>query len=122
MDVGMYACMCVCVSVVMAFCSGDANGLIQHNDVRQRDPVIATSRHHQLEVCGLQWSPDGSKLASGANDNMVCIWRARSPAQPAQLLSGHKAAVKVCASKVPPRDCSRLAIAVTVHGNAKQRR
>ena len=81
--------------LVPCFCSGDKHGLIQHNDVRSRDPVIGTSRHHRLEVCGMQWSPDGSKLASGGNDNLVCVWRARNPAEPANVLTGHTAAVKV---------------------------
>ena len=56
---------------------------------------MAMSQQHNLEVCGLQWSPDGSKLASGGNDNLVCIWNAGNPSEPAQVLRGHQAAVKV---------------------------
>ena len=29
---------------------------------------------HSLERCGLKWSPDKMSLASGSNDNIVCIW------------------------------------------------
>lgn len=49
-----------------------------------------------MEVCGLQWSRDGSKLASGGNDNIACVWSTRDPSHPLQLLKGHEAAVKVC--------------------------
>lgn len=53
------------------------------------------SKAHRFEVCGLQWSPDGSRLASGGNDNMVCIWNASDPSEPFKVLRGHQAAVKV---------------------------
>jgi WD40 repeat protein len=28
----------------------------------------------KLQVCGLKWSPNGRQLASGGNDNMLCVW------------------------------------------------
>lgn len=54
----------------------------------------------------MKWSPDGSQLASGGNDNLLCIWdmnsRIRNPSQnqsqiiygPKFCLADHKAAVK----------------------------
>lgn len=77
------------------FNSASRDGIILHNDVRKASHVIAESRYHQQEVCGMQWSPDGTKLASGANDNLVCVWSAGSLSQPTQLFKGHQAAVKV---------------------------
>lgn len=52
------------------------------------------------EVCGLKWSPDGRFLASGGNDNRLCIWAAEanerhSAVQPLHVLTEHQAAVKV---------------------------
>lgn len=29
-----------------------------------------------MQVCGLKWSPDGSTLASGGNENFLCLWDA----------------------------------------------
>lgn len=57
--------------------------------------MVGRSNYHQLEVCGLQWSRDGRHLASGGNDNLACIWSASDTSQPAQILKGHQAAVKV---------------------------
>lgn len=69
--------------------------MILYNDVRKPEHVVARSCYHTMEVCGMQWSPDGSKLASGGNDNLVCVWDAANPAEPLHVLQGHKAAVKV---------------------------
>ena len=33
-------------------------------------------RGHEQEVCGLKWSPSGTQLASGGNDNLLHIWSA----------------------------------------------
>lgn len=36
--------------------------------------VVAWHWRHCLQVCGLKWSPCGQQLASGGNDNALCIW------------------------------------------------
>ncbi|XP_064194191.1 cell division cycle protein 20 homolog [Anguilla rostrata] len=54
--------------------SGSRSGLIHHHDVRVAEHHIATLTGHSQEVCGLRWSPDGKYLASGGNDNLVCVW------------------------------------------------
>lgn len=82
-------------------CSGSRSGHIHHHDVRVADHHIGTLTAHTQEVCGLKWSPDGRYLASGGNDNLVCIWpRAQegSAGNDSQLIrcwSEHQGAVKV---------------------------
>jgi cell division cycle protein 20 (cofactor of APC complex) len=56
--------------------SGSRSGAINHSDVRTANHLVQSSVGHTLEVCGLAWSPDGSKLASGGNDNILHIWSA----------------------------------------------
>ena len=64
------------------------------------------------QVCGLKWSPDGSTLASGGNENFLCLWDANmtargggssrpasssAPYRPRRTLVEHQAAVKALA-------------------------
>ena len=63
---------------------------------------IGTLRAHTLEVCGLKWSPDGTELASGGNDNVCNVWDASfGTGQHAQAprfsFAQHNAAVKALA-------------------------
>lgn len=53
-------------------------------------------RGHEQEVCGLKWSPSGSQLASGGNDNLLHVWGAGGGA-PLHRLTAHTAAVKALA-------------------------
>ncbi|KAI8102924.1 hypothetical protein M9434_005716 [Picochlorum sp. BPE23] len=76
--------------------SGSRDSTIIHHDVRVRDHIVKTLRGHQQEVCGLKWSPSGSQLASGGNDNMLMIWDARHDG-PTHTLTDHQAAVKALA-------------------------
>lgn len=54
--------------------SGSRDSNIFNHDVRIAQHHISTLKGHSLEICGLSWSPDGSQLASGGNDNTCCIW------------------------------------------------
>jgi len=55
--------------------SGGKDGMILNHDVRVAKHHISTLHGHQdFEVCGLKWSPDGTQLASGGNDNVLNIW------------------------------------------------
>jgi len=54
--------------------SGGRDSQIIHHDVRIRDHQLSTWRGHDQEVCGLKWSPDGTVLATGSNDNSLCLW------------------------------------------------
>jgi cell division cycle protein 20 (cofactor of APC complex) len=76
--------------------TGSRDSTIIHHDVRIRDHIVHTLRGHQQEVCGLKWSPSGSQLASGGNDNMLMIWDARND-RPTHTLTDHQAAVKALA-------------------------
>ncbi len=78
---------------------------------RRFDPLSA-------QVCGLKWSPDGNTLASGGNENFLCLWdasmsgsgrggsgggsgggarRANLVHRPRKTLAQHQAAVKALA-------------------------
>ena len=95
--------------------SGGRDSLILQHDLRSPNHLVSTYRGHDQEVCGLKWNDDGSALASGGNENYLCIWdsamsasvRGRgsgrrssfsaSPAAemvPRLVLKQHKAAVK----------------------------
>jgi len=78
--------------------SGSKDGSIHNNDVRIQQSLVSRLEGHSLEVCGLKWSPDGSLLASGANDNLLNIWDVRhSTSEPKFSLTQHTAAVKALA-------------------------
>ena len=74
--------------------SGSRDSNIFHHDVRVAQHHIATLSGHQQEICGLKWSPDGTQLASGGNDNLCCIWDINSTT-PKHTFSESAAAVKV---------------------------
>jgi cell division cycle protein 20 (cofactor of APC complex) len=56
-------------------------------------------RSHSQEVCGLQWNREGDTLASGGNDNKLCLWGVTTSASTAPTfeLTDHQAAVKALA-------------------------
>lgn len=73
--------------------SGAADSEIQHHDVRMREHLTARLKAHSDLVCGLDYSSDGI-LASGGNDNVVCIWDQCNTTSPLYQLTAHRAAVK----------------------------
>jgi cell division cycle protein 20 (cofactor of APC complex) len=79
--------------------SGSRDTLIVNHDVRVARHNVATMTSHTQEVCGLKWSPDGETLASGGNDNLLCLWDAAtsSTSTPRFKLTDHQAAVKAVA-------------------------
>lgn len=72
--------------------SGSRDASIINHDTRIDNYFVKHSGHLQ-EVCGLKWSPDGSQLASGGNDNRLCIWDLSSTV-PRTVIREHSAAVK----------------------------
>jgi cell division cycle protein 20 (cofactor of APC complex) len=81
--------------------SGSKDTTILHHDVRIQEHVVGKMMHHTQEVCGLAWSPDGAYLASGANDNTLCIQEFGSiqsmDIKPKHVFTDHQAAVKALA-------------------------
>jgi cell division cycle protein 20 (cofactor of APC complex) len=51
--------------------------------------------HTGSQVCGLKWSPCGGQLASGGNDNALCVWD--SSFRLLHKTHAHQAAVKALA-------------------------
>jgi cell division cycle protein 20 (cofactor of APC complex) len=76
--------------------TGGRDSLILNHDVRVREHITATLRGHEQEVCGLKWSPNGTQLASGGNDNLLMIWDAAND-RPTHRITAHQAAVKALA-------------------------
>lgn len=89
--------------------SGARDSLVINHDVRQADAIVNRFIGHQQEVCGLKWNEDGTTLASGGNENFLCLWDAHmsdtarnNPRRsftgndhgPRLMLKQHKAAVK----------------------------
>lgn len=94
--------------------SGGRDSLILQHDVRSVNHVVSTYHGHTQEVCGLKWDDEGKTLASGGNENYLCIWDAAMSTRdsssrqarrqciepdvsPRVLLTQHKAAVKALA-------------------------
>ncbi len=81
--------------------TGSRDTTIVNHDVRVARHSVATLACHTQEVCGLEWSNDGEVLASGGNDNLLCLWDATATAsrvtQPRFRMTDHQAAVKALA-------------------------
>jgi len=73
--------------------SGSRDRQVHHRDVREAAtrPFKRCTGHRQ-EVCGLKWSGEGgpgaANLASGGNDNKVCIWDLRGSRRRTTSTSG----------------------------------
>mmetsp|Transcript_35638 Transcript_35638/g.41938 ORF Transcript_35638/g.41938 Transcript_35638/m.41938 type:complete len:548 (+) Transcript_35638:95-1738(+) len=98
--------------------SGSRDSKILNHDIRiGRSPstngngnsaIISTLLGHKQEVCGLKWNHSGNTLASGGNENYLCLWdvsfsgssssssssATTSTISPRLTLTDHKAAVK----------------------------
>ena len=90
--------------------SGGRDSIIIQHDVRSDQHIVSTFAGHTQEVCGLAWSEDGGTLASGGNENYLCIWDAAISSRqnnnprrndnrhpPRLTLTQHVAAVKALA-------------------------
>ena len=79
--------------------SGSQNGSIIHHDPRLPDHFVCELSKHKQEVCGLRWSNNFDHLASGGNDNLLCIWDSNrlATSEPLHTCTHHIAAVKALA-------------------------
>ena len=81
--------------------SGSNDTTIINHDVRIANHAVGRMTQHSQEVCGLAWSPDGTMLASGANDNTLCLTEAANMhtqnCTARYALTDHQAAVKALA-------------------------
>jgi cell division cycle protein 20 (cofactor of APC complex) len=88
--------------------SGSRDSSILNHDMRSTRGSYSKFMGHQQEVCGLSWSPDGRVLASGGNENLLCLWDPASTQTQFDATSGdhlkpmytfdqHQAAVKALA-------------------------
>ena len=79
--------------------SGGKDSLVINHDVRSADHIASIYHGHEQQVCGLTWSPDGRHLASGGNDNTLCIYDGNGSGNTGALftLTDHLAAVRAVA-------------------------
>lgn len=75
--------------------SGSRDSSIVQHDMRVHSYFVKLLSHKQ-EVCGLKWNENLTHLASGGNDNKICIWELGN-LMPTHELKEHKAAVKALA-------------------------
>ncbi|KAI8089067.1 cell cycle regulatory protein [Halteromyces radiatus] len=76
--------------------SGGRDHHIFHHDVRSQAAYFRDMHAHRQEVCGLKWSPDGTMLASGGNDNKLMVWNSHEDLL-INRFGQHRAAVKAIA-------------------------
>ncbi|MCQ2819381.1 MAG: hypothetical protein MJ252_19135 [archaeon] len=100
--------------------SAGLDTFIYNRDIRDKNSVESSFEYHKNEVCNIKYNQEGNLLASGGNDNLVCIWDIRrtnnyfrgnnsfnndGPApgvydrynNPCSILGGHKSCVKALA-------------------------
>jgi WD40 repeat protein len=73
--------------------AGCEDSSVKLYDLRTRLKPIVDIQGHDQQVCGLNWSPDGSRLLSGSDDNHFCVWDPRNPSTPL-FKDKHLSAVK----------------------------
>ncbi|XP_026191503.1 uncharacterized protein LOC34623766 [Cyclospora cayetanensis] len=61
----------------MLLWTGSRDQTILMRDLRCRDAFSSSFFFHQSELCGLDLSPSEHLLASGGNDNLLCVWDLR---------------------------------------------
>jgi len=76
--------------------SGSRDRTILWRDLRTSQNAVGLLAAHAQEVCGLQWSPDETQLASGGNDNRLFVWDTRGG-----VLGGSSGSVSSSPSRPP---------------------
>lgn len=71
--------------------SGSRDGAVASWDLRTG--LVNRYKAHSQEICGLKWSPEGTYIASGGNDNKLVVYSQKGNSELAKF-HDHKAAVK----------------------------
>ena len=87
---------CISWSSLNVFSTGSRDSSILTYDLRVKNEPVIKFLGHTDEVCGLKWSPNGTTLASGGNDNKVFLWNLKKQEAEAQI-DQHTSAVKAIA-------------------------
>ena len=75
------------------FSFGSRDFIIKTIDLRTKTNPIINYIGHEKEICGMKWSLDDKKLASGGDDNLLFIWDIRKQ-RPEQKFNSHSSAIK----------------------------
>ena len=75
------------------FSLGCKDLIIKTIDLRSKSNPILKYNGHNKEICGMKWSLDDKRLASGGDDNKLIIWDIRKE-DPEKKLSCHTSAIK----------------------------
>jgi len=75
------------------FSLGCKDLIIKTIDLRSKSNPILKYVGHSKEICGMKWSLDDKRLASGGDDNKLFIWDIRKE-EPEKKLSSHTSAIK----------------------------
>ena len=67
--------------------------IIKTIDLRSKSNPILKYAGHSKEICGMKWSLDDKRLASGGDDNKLFIWDIRKE-EPEKKLTSHTSAIK----------------------------
>ena len=75
------------------FTFGARDFIIKTIDLRIKTNPIINYIGHEKEICGMKWSLDDKKLASGGDDNLLLIWDIRKQ-EPEKIFNSHLSAIK----------------------------
>ena len=75
------------------FSLGCKDLIIKTIDLRSKSNPILKYNGHNKEICGIKWSLDDKRLASGGDDNKLFIWDIRKE-EPEKKLNSHTSAIK----------------------------
>eukprot|EP00917_Polyrhabdina_sp_WS-2016_P029545 GHVP01063022.1.p1 GENE.GHVP01063022.1~~GHVP01063022.1.p1 ORF type:complete len:433 (-),score=59.12 GHVP01063022.1:336-1634(-) len=76
------------------FVCGTKTGNLYINDYKSFKTIDCIRKAHKSDVCGIEWSEDGTFLATGSDDKLVKIWDLRMNLFPLIVFDGHTAAIK----------------------------